>query len=480
MSIIGSKPEQKRPCQKFIHNEFLSVNFRQVKSYFAGLKHQKKLSDFPYHYRMTQKIFTGSPDTLVHHYRNQELILLESQDYNHPSSVGSYLACRPVSKIYGYENRITVEQNDRVRNFEMNPWEAIRQFRQENSGWLFGYLGYDLKNYTEKLVSKNDRLIPAPDFYLIQPEIVWYFTNGEWKLLQGQEDGLNRQVNTGTDDPEPVNVSLTPMVTREDYLENVAAIKNDIAEGEYYELNYSYPMEGAFRGDPYRLYRKMREINPVPFGSFISAGSLTVCCASPERFLKKSGNRILSEPIKGTSARSRNSEEDQRLRSDLLNEKNKAENLMIVDLVRHDMSAVSKPGSVKVSKLFDIQTFGTVHQLISTVEAEVAENADPVDVIRSCFPMGSMTGAPKIRVMKAIEELEIYRRGIYSGAIGYIDPAGNFDFNVVIRSAIISDGKLIYPVGGAITSDSEAEEEWQETLIKSRALTRINNRQPDF
>lgn len=220
------------------------------------------------------------------------------------------------------------------------------------------------------------------------------------------------------------------------------------------------------------IYRKMRDVNPVPFGGFIQTDSFSVCSASPERFLKKTGRKILSEPIKGTVPTSENQEEDRRLKEILLNEKNKAENLMIVDLVRHDLSLIAETGSVKVSKLFDIQTFGTVHQLISSVEATALSGISPVDIIKSCFPMGSMTGAPKIEVMKSIDELEMYKRGIYSGAIGYITPDGDFDFNVVIRSAIIQNKKLIYPVGGAITGDSEPDEEWHETEVKARAITR--------
>ena len=226
-------------------------------------------------------------------------------------------------------------------------------------------------------------------------------------------------------------------------------------------------------GDPYWLYTRMREINPVPFGAFISHEKFSVCCASPERFLKKDGNSIRSEPIKGTAGRSLDSEIDKINRQELLNEKNRAENLMIVDLVRHDLSKVSKLGSVKASKLFDVQTFGTVHQLISVVESMAQEGIDPVDIIESCFPMGSMTGAPKIEVMKTTDQLEKYKRGIYSGAIGYITPDDNFDFNVVIRTAILQDDSLFYPVGGAITSDSDPGSEWEECMIKSRNVTEI-------
>ncbi|MEX2435046.1 MAG: chorismate-binding protein, partial [Balneolaceae bacterium] len=198
-----------------------------------------------------------------------------------------------------------------------------------------------------------------------------------------------------------------------------------------------------------------------------------ICCASPERFLKKKGNRILSEPIKGTSARSLEPLADEIQKELLMNEKNRAENLMIVDLVRHDLSAVAKTGSVRVSKLYDIQTFGTVHQLISAVEAEVDDHVNPVEIVKACFPMGSMTGAPKIKVMNTIDELESYRRGIYSGAIGYFNPDGDFDFNVVIRTAIVQNNSYIYPVGGAITSDSDPVNEWEETKIKSAMIRNV-------
>lgn len=181
----------------------------------------------------------------------------------------------------------------------------------------------------------------------------------------------------------------------------------------------------------------------------------------------------MSEPIKGTSARGSNAAEDVKFRNELKSKKNEAENLMIVDLVRHDLSAVCEPGSIDVSKLFEIQTFGTVHQLISRVEGTVSPDMCPSDIIRACFPMGSMTGAPKIRVMKRIGELETYRRGIYSGAIGYMTPDGDFDFNVVIRTAIIDGRRLVYPVGGAITGDSDPEEEWAETAVKSRVLKMV-------
>jgi para-aminobenzoate synthetase component 1 len=217
----------------------------------------------------------------------------------------------------------------------------------------------------------------------------------------------------------------------------------------------------------------MREIGPVPFGSFLQLDDISICCQSPERFLRKEGRSVFSQPIKGTSKRGRTPDEDELLKRALISsEKEQAENLMIVDLVRNDLSRIAKRGTVKVPELFAIQSFGTVHQMVSTVVAE-AEQEDPVTILQACFPMGSMTGAPKISAMKSIEKLEDYKRGIYSGAIGYITPEGNFDFNVVIRTAIIRNNDLYYAVGGAITSDSNAQKEWEETQIKARALLQV-------
>ena len=265
--------------------------------------------------------------------------------------------------------------------------------------------------------------------------------------------------------------NLRPLINPKQFQEAIAAIQGDIREGEYYELNYSYPMQADFEGDAYELYRAMRRRNPVPFGAYLERGDLAVVCASPERYLQCEGGRLLSEPIKGTAARKSNRTEDEREKSTLLNEKNRAENVMIVDLVRHDFSRVCIAGSVRVEDLFEIQSFGTVHQLISRVTGELAAGNTVQDAIRVSFPMGSMTGAPKLRVMQRIEELEIYKRGIYSGSFGYFSPDGKVDLNVVIRTAMIQNGTLVYPVGGAIVSDSKADEEWAETKTKAVLLT---------
>ncbi len=412
-------------------------------------------------------------DNIRYHFRNEEMILLESQMTEHPSSESSFLAIRPKNRIQAFGDSIEMEFRGEKEFITMNPWDALKLFRERCGHWIFGYFGYDLKNYTEHIFSKNRPIVQMPDLLFFEPEWLFQIKNGEVKQWLGEE--IPELLNTS---PKQTPLSkgdtvLEPQITKEDYVQTVESIQRMIRDGDFYELNFSYPLKGRYPGESYPLYRQMRDISPVPFGAYLSFGQTAVCSASPERFLKKSGSKIISEPIKGTAERSVDPVLDEVRKEELQNEKNRAENLMIVDLVRHDLAKIALNGTVHVSKLYDVQTFGTVHQLISTVEAEVSPDADPVEVIKSCFPMGSMTGAPKIEVMKVTDDLESYKRGLYSGSIGYITPEGDFDFNVVIRTAILQNGDLIYPVGGAITSDSDPLQEWEETEIKSRAITNV-------
>jgi len=411
-------------------------------------------------------------DQITEYYDDCEYILLESQMQEHPSSVISYVAVEPKRVIFGKGRRINKNERGKETISEENPWTAIRGFMDESRSMTFGFLGYDLKNHIEQLSSENPERVDVPDFYFMEPEILMKIEGDNVEVLAGNvnfEAIKSQSVNTGSGSVKKIN----RLESKSSYIRKIIEVQRLIREGDFYELNYSYPIQAQISGSPLSIYKKMRAINPVPFGAFIKTKDFQVCCSSPERFIKKAGRKIISEPIKGTSPRSDEKSADLKYREELLNEKNKAENLMIVDLVRHDLSLIAETGSVEVSKLFDVQSFGTVHQLISTIEATALNNVHPVDVIKACFPMGSMTGAPKIEVMKTIERLEIYRRGIYSGAIGYFTPEGDFDFNVVIRSAIINGGNVIYPVGGAITGDSIPEAEWEETHIKARVLTRI-------
>ncbi|MEX2455966.1 MAG: anthranilate synthase component I family protein, partial [Balneolaceae bacterium] len=392
-------------------------------------------------------------------YANKEIIILESQQSGHLASSKTFIAAFPKRSIQSTNLNVTVIDGEDKIEFVANPWDALQKFRNNRKSWLFGYLGYDLKNSIENVKSNNNPLTNLPDLFMMEPSVLLKVSNGEVESIIGPEYSYveNEEIS------ECLVKDFKPHIIRDEYIGKVKQIQHQIKEGDFYEMNFSYPMTGTFEGDSFELYRKMREINPVPFGAYLSFAGSSVCCASPERFLKKSGSKIVSEPIKGTSARSTNKVTDKKLREELRSEKNQAENLMIVDLVRHDFSKVSKTGSVNVTKLYDIQTFGTVHQLISRVEGKLKEEVDAVDALKSCFPMGSMTGAPKLRVMQEIEHHEEYRRGIYSGAIGYFTPNDNVDFNVVIRTAVIEGNSLVYSVGGAITGDSVPEKEWEET-----------------
>lgn len=397
------------------------------------------------------------------------VVLLESQSTNHPASQKSYLAALPDSTLLAYGNKIVGYEDENKVQWEQEPWEALKEYHMRSDGWVFGYLGYDLKNYTESLRSDNLDPVGAPDLYFMNPGLIIEITETGYSILKGAlpPDISNKVVQTGKGYSL---LNFRPGISERLYCQKIQTAQKKIKEGDCYEINLSHQMEGLFSGDSYALYREMREAGPVPFGAYISFENLKICSASPERFLAKAGERVYSQPIKGTIHRGKDESEDERLMQWLKNsEKNRAENLMIVDLVRNDLGRIAKKGTVKVGSLFEIQSFGTVHQMVSTVEAR-ADDHHPVDIIKACFPMGSMTGAPKVSAMKTIEELEDQRRGIYSGAIGFFTPEDNFDFNVVIRTAIIKGDRLFYSVGGAVTSDSVPESEWKETLVKASAL----------
>jgi len=421
--------------------------------------------------------------------RASPAVLLESQLEDHPASRRTIYAADPDTVIRARGCQITIESDGMVSDTEGDPWRAVQELRSRRPGWYVGYLGYDLKNNLEKLHSRNEDPVGAPDMILFRPRLLLIYdhiseqltltsgTSEEGEKVQTKrvEELIRRfQSNRVQADGEIGRVQVSDLVSLTGqtlYMDRIRKAQQLIRDGDIYEVNLSHMLRGAFSGSRLDLYRRMRRAGPVPFGSWLDFGEFTICSASPERFIRREGNRISSQPIKGTAPRQTDTAADGQTRQLLVeSEKERAENLMIVDLVRHDFSRIARPGSVRVPELFSLQSFNTVHQLVSTVEAEVTPGTDPVEIIKACFPMGSMTGAPKIRSMEVIEELEDYRRGIYSGAIGYLDPDDQFDFSVVIRTAVIRDGQIFYPVGGAVTSGSDPEGEWEETRVKTRAL----------
>lgn len=397
---------------------------------------------------------------------------------------------------YG-ENAYYEQEGETVRKEQQSAWQALREFRQKNAGkWLFGLLGYDLKNCDEMLESRNPDALGAPDLMFFVPRWVMRYRAGTGSLdiifaeAPFPEQLVERAKTHSAELQFNFELSTGDAAEKRWYTGIIEQARQDIFEGQYYEINLSRELRGCYSGAPYELYKRMREAGPVPFAAYLHFRSLRdnaaiqLCCASPERFLRRSGEVVQSQPIKGTAAVSLigNSDENRRIADALRrSEKNRAENLMIVDLVRHDLNQICRPGSVKVPELFGIHRFSTVFQMISTVEGKLRDETDEVDILRSCFPMGSMTGAPKIRTMQRIETLEKRRRGMYSGSVGYISPDGDMDFNVIIRSAICKEGDLFYNTGGAITADSDPGEEWQETIVKAAAILRclpMQTRQP--
>ena len=358
-------------------------------------------------------------------------------------------------------------------------FDQLRNVKFENP--LLGYLGYDLKNQVENLHSSNFDGIKAPDAEMIEPLHFLRFDGRELSIHSHQDsvqvwDSIN---NTPLSEPQETwpAIHLKARMEKEAYLEKVKQVINYIVDGEVYELNLcmEYFAESV-QIDPLTLYSGLIRLSPMPFASYAKMGPCHILCASPERFLKKQGKKLLSQPIKGTRKRGTNSVEDEQLRQDLLHsEKDRAENVMIVDLVRNDLARVCDYGSIEVEELFGIYSFSNVHQMISTISGSMREDQHFSDALRLTFPMGSMTGAPKIRAMQLIEELESTKRGIYSGSLGIIYPNGDFDFNVVIRTLLYNelDSCLSVHAGGAITYDSKAEEEWEEIQIKLSAIYKL-------
>jgi len=355
--------------------------------------------------------------------------------------------------------------------------EAYDAFRGD---WLFGFMCYDLKNETERLHSGHSDSIGFPDMAFFQPTTVAGIRGGILEIQCLNDDDPDavwqalKRLNPSDGNYCPP-VRLQPRMTKAGYLERVDTIREHIAAGDLYEMNLcqEFFAEGV-NINSVGVFERLNELSRAPFATFLKWENRYLLCGSPERFLRKQGDRLISQPIKGT--RKRNLADpvaDETLRRSLIeSEKDRAENVMIVDLVRNDLARNCLPGSVVVDELFGIYSFPTVHQMISTVRGDLRPDAHPIDALRDAFPMGSMTGAPKVMAMELIEKYELTRRGLYSGAVGYIDPDGNFDFNVVIRSILYNEktGYVSVQVGGAIVYDSNPEEEYQECLLKAEAM----------
>lgn len=381
-----------------------------------------------------------------------------------------------------YEGLIAAGVQDSTSLSQGIAFERLKDFYEQKKDWLFGFLGYDLKNEIEHLSSKNQDGLNFPDLFFFQPEWVIEIHKRHAVIHAPENFAANfRQLLAEEYSHISKNASadfqLLPRISKSDYLRTVEKIKQHIAKGDIYEMNFCqefYAENATLNRLP--AFLELNELSKAPFSSYLKHDEKYLLCASPERFLKKEGNKLISMPIKGTARRGKTFEEDALLREQLLaSQKERSENVMIVDLVRNDLSRSCIAGSVKVDELFGIKTFEQVHQMVSTISGTLREDVHFIDAIKNAFPMGSMTGAPKVRAMELIEQYEQSKRGLYSGAVGYITPDGDFDFNVVIRSLLYHSVNqyLSLHVGSAITFDSVPEKEYEECLLKAKALREI-------
>lgn len=409
--------------------------------------------------------------TKLLHWANQfrEVIVLDSNQYEQQYS--------------SYDFVVAVEAFTSIQTDYHNAFEDLYQYQSVTKDWLFGYLSYDLKNDVEKLSSNNFDALHFPDLFFFQPKKLFLLKGNELEIqyLNYVDDEIEYDFNeimsvraeSRTDD-KCLNIEINQQIPKEKYLEKVQKMLEYIHRGDIYEANFCMEFYADdVQIEPLEVYQKLNEISEPPFAVYFKNNNQYLLSASPERYLRKEATKVISQPIKGTTRRGANCDEDDVLKSNLeQNEKERSENIMIVDLVRNDLSHTASKGSVEVEELCEVYTFKQVHQMISTVVSQVENSISPIEIIRSTFPMGSMTGAPKISAMKIIEELEETRRGLYSGAVGYFTPNGDFDFNVVIRSILYNaeNKYLSFSVGSAITSKSIPENEYEECLVKAKAM----------
>ncbi len=361
-----------------------------------------------------------------------------------------------------------------------NTFTSLQQFLDGYPNtWVPGYLGYDLKNELEHLQSQHPNRTGFPDAYFFVPEYTFLIGqfNVEIKGLDPQRIVDQIHAIEPVEESPGFNGKLKYRMNKTAYFAAFADLQRHIRQGDAYEVNLcqEFYAEKAML-NPLAAYRRLNEVSPTPFSCFFKFGHKYILSASPERFLSKSANTLLSQPIKGTAPRGKDAIEDERIKANLAtNPKEISENIMIVDLVRNDLTRSASPGTVKAAQLLQIHSFKQVHQLISTVTCQIRDDVGMVETLRNTFPPGSMTGAPKISAMKLIDHYENSRRGVYSGALGYFSPQGNYDFSVVIRTLLYNaeNGYLSFHTGGAITANADPEREYNECLLKGKALFEV-------
>lgn len=357
----------------------------------------------------------------------------------------------------------------------------LQDFIIEKKSWLFGHLNYDLKNEIELLTSSHADYLGFPELFFFEPEYLIRLGDNTISIDAGDPQQIYKDILESKLVRPDFSQGITEThsrFSRNEYIETVQKLQQHILRGDCYEINFcqEFFSENA-RIDPLSVYEKLSVVSPNPFSALYKLNDKYLVCASPERFIKKEGTHILSQPIKGTSKRnSRGGEEDELYKENLYrSQKDRSENVMVVDLVRNDLAKICKEGTVHVDELYGVYSFPQVYQMISTVSGDLRDDISFADIIRAVFPMGSMTGAPKRNVLKLIERYERSKRGVFSGALGYMTPEQDFDFNVVIRSIMYNETShyLSYQAGSGITFYSKPESEWEECLLKAAAIHKV-------
>jgi para-aminobenzoate synthetase component 1 len=428
-----------------------------------------------------------------------------------PEKLGrySFIGSDPFLVLKSRGNEITILGAKGRESKRGNPFEALNELLKEYAiepcpspspfiGGVVGYFSYDLCHFIESLPSTAVDDLQLPQCYLAFYDLVLTFDHLERKTYiastgfpEREEERLRRAAGRLQEAKERLLTSPSPLIrdpilsrsnrasgitlrsnfTHQEYLEAVEVAREYIAAGDIFQVNLSQRFEAELPVTPYELYRHLRHINPAPFAAYLNFDEVTVLSASPERFLKLQGDLVETRPMKGTRPRGKSAAEDNALATELQNSiKDKAENVMIVDLERNDLGKVCRFGTVRARELWTLEKYATVFQLTSTVEGRLRQDKNRIDLLRACFPGGSITGAPKVRAMEIIDELEPTKRSIYTGSLGYLSFSSEMDLNIVIRTILVKDMKVYLQVGGGIVYDSDPEAEYQETLDKAKAL----------
>ena len=421
-------------------------------------------------YRFIEDTITFKQQLVEWGQQFREIIFLDSNSFSNEYS--------------SFDSVLAVDAFTSIKTDYHNAFEDLKQYQQTSKDWLFGYLAYDLKNNVEHLESNNFDGLDFPDLFFFQPKKLFLLKGNQLEIqyLNMCDDEVEHDFN------EIVNVQKTTIVDQEkitieqripkqDYIDKVSRLLEYIHHGDLYEANFCMEFFAEnVKINPLEKFLKLNEISQAPFTVFFKNNKQFLLSDSPERYIKKEGENLISQPIKGTSKRFADPVEDEISKRYLAEDpKERAENIMITDLVRNDLSRTAQKATVEVKELCGIYSFLQVHQMISTVTSKMDSQYSAVDVLRTTFPMGSMTGAPKYAAMKIIEELEETKRGLYSGAVGYFSPNGDFDFNVVIRSILYNQENqyVSFSVGSAITSLSVPEKEYEECLLKAKAMHEV-------